>query len=71
MPPWWPKIELKIIPLPSIQSSQVDRFWCLRCLTDRIYLPHMIGSLASGATNSLVAEIGTKDLAISCSVYRI
>ena len=30
---------------------------------------HMIGSLASGATNSLVAKIGTKDLVTSCLVY--
>ena len=29
-----------------------------------------MGSVASGATNSLVAEIGTKDLATSFSVYR-
>jgi len=29
-----------------------------------------MGSLAIGATNSLVAKIGTKDFATFCSVYR-
>ena len=53
----------KIIPLLSIKSSPVDRFQSLRCLNDRIDLPYMMGSLAGGATNSLVAKIGTKDLA--------
>ena len=48
----------------------MDRFQSLRCLNDCIDLPYMMGSLASGATNSLVAKIGTKDSATSCWVYR-
>ena len=32
---------------------------------------HDIGSFASGANVSLVAKIGAKDLATSCSVNRI
>ena len=50
----------KIIPLLSIKSTPVDRFQSLRCLNDRIDLPDMIGTLSSGATNSLVTKIGTK-----------
>ena len=61
----------KSIPLLWIKSSPMDGFWCLRCLNDYINLPDMIGLLASGATNYLVAKIGTKDLVTSCSVYRI
>ena len=56
-------MEIKFFSLLLIKSSPVDRFWCFRCIDDYIDLPHMIGSLASGATNSLVAKIGTKDLA--------
>ena len=68
----WTKQPLVKIILPLwIKSSLVDRFQSLRCLNNRIDLPHMMGSLASGATNSLVAKIGTKDLATSCWVYRI
>ena len=63
-------MELKIIPLLWIKSSPVDRFWCLRWLSNYIDLPDMIRLFASGATNSLVAKIWTKDLATSCSVYR-
>ena len=54
-----------------IKSSPVDRFWCLRYLKNCTNLPNMMGSFASSITNSLVAKIGTKYLAISCSVYRI
>ena len=61
----------KIIPLQFIKSSPVDRFQSLRCLNDRIDLPYMMESLASGSTNFLVAKIGTKDLATSCWFYRI
>ena len=65
----------KIIPLLSIKyvikSSLVDRFQSLRSLNDRIDLPYMMGSLASGTTNSLVAKIRTKDLATHCWVHRI
>ena len=51
----------------SPQTSQihlqvVNGFWCLRCLNDRIEVPNMIGSFASGATASLVAKNGTKQL---------
>ena len=60
----------EIIPLLSIKSSPVDRFQSLRCLNDRIDLPYMMGSLAIGATNSLVAKIGTIDFSTFCSVYR-
>ena len=45
MPPWWSKIELKKNPLLLIKSSPVDRFWCLRCLNNRIDLSEIIGSL--------------------------
>ena len=68
---WTKQPKVEIIPLPLIKSSPVDGFWRLRCLYDRIDQPNMIGSFASGANVSLVAKIGTKDLAISCSVNRI
>ena len=42
------------------------RFWCLSYSDDHINLPYMMISLASGAINSLVAKIGTKDMAKSC-----
>ena len=58
----------KIISLLLIKSSPVDRFQCLRHLKDPIDLPHMIESLASGATNCLMAKIEPKELATSCSV---
>ena len=64
------KWNWKIIPLLSIKSSPVNRFQSLRCLNDHINLPYTMGSLASGVTKSLVAKIGTKDLATSCSVDR-
>ena len=38
----------------------MDRFQSLKCLNDRINLPNMIRSLASGANASLVAKNGTK-----------
>ena len=82
-PTWWVHLQVvannslvakigtkKIIPQLSIKSSLVDRFQSLRCLNDRIDLPYMMGSLASGATNSLVTKNGTKYFATSCSVYR-
>ena len=56
----------KIILLPSIKSSPEDKFQSSRCLNDHMDLPYMKGSLASDPTNSLVAKIGTKDLATSC-----
>ena len=65
------KWNYKNFPLLSIKSSPVDRFQSLRCLNDRINLSHIMGSLPSGATNFLVAKIGTKHVATSCSVYRI
>ena len=60
-----------IILLPFIKSSPVDGFWCLKCLYDHINKPDMLGVFASGANASLVAKIGTKDLATSCSVNTI
>ena len=57
---------IQIIQLLWIKPSPVDIFWCLRCLNKGIDLPDMIGLVASVATNSLVAKIGTKDLATSC-----
>ena len=67
------KLELKILLhlAQSIESKIMDRFWHLRCLYDRIDQPDIIGSFACGANVSLVAKIGTKDLATSCSVNRI
>jgi len=59
----------KIIPLLSIKSLLVDKFWCW-CLYDHINQPVMKASSASGTNASLVAKIGTKDLATSCSVNR-
>ena len=53
-----------------ISTPAVDRFKSLRCLNDHIDLPYMMGSFASGNTNSLVAKIGTKDFATTYSVYR-
>ena len=41
------------------------------CLYDFIDQPDMIGSIASDTNTSLMTKIGTKDLATSCSVYRI
>ena len=58
-------------------SCSVYRFWTngqilmLKVSENCIDLPYMMGSLASGATNSRVAKIGTKDLATSCWVYKI
>ena len=49
-------VTKKIIPLLSIKSLPVDRFQSLRCLNDPIDLLYMMGSLASGASNSLVAK---------------
>ena len=43
-----------------IKSELIDGFWCSRCLNDRIDLPELIGSLASGANTSLVAKNETK-----------
>ena len=62
--PWGPKLELKILPhlAQSIDSELMDRFWCSRYLNNCIDLPHMIGSLTSGATSSLVAENRTNKL---------
>ena len=33
----------KIIPLLWIKSSPVDRFWCLRCLNDRLDMSITMG----------------------------
>ena len=45
MPPCWPKMELKKYSTTVNKSSLVDRFWCLRCINDRIDLPDMKGYL--------------------------
>ena len=57
-------MELKILPdvAESIESKIIDVFLCSRCLNDNIDLPNMIGSFASDATASLVAENGRKEL---------
>ena len=63
--PWWPKLELNILPnlAQSVDSELMDGFWCSRCLNYCIGLPHIvIGSLASSATSSLVAKNWTKKL---------
>ena len=39
-----------------------DKFWCSRCINDRIKVPDMIGSFASGATAFQVAKNRTKKL---------
>ena len=38
----------------------MDRFWCSRCLNDRVEVPDMIRLFAGGATTPLVVKIGTK-----------
>ena len=43
-----------------MKSSQVDRFWFLRCPIVHINLSDMIGSFASSATASLMAQNGFK-----------
>ena len=50
-----------ILALP-IESEIMDGFWWFRCLNDRIDLPDMIGSFASGTTASMVAKSGTKKI---------
>ena len=40
----------------------MDVFWCSRCLNNRIDLPNMIWTFASGTTASLVANNVTKKL---------
>ena len=47
---------------PNLSITQLSevRFWCSRCLNDRVDLLYMIGSFASGANVSLVAKNGTK-----------
>ena len=40
----------------------MERFGCLRCLNDCIDLSDTMVLFASGATNSLVAKIGTKKI---------
>ena len=59
-----------LLALP-ISPEIMDGFWCSRCLNDRVNLLYMIGSIASGTTNTLVAKIGTKNLTTSCWVYII
>ena len=54
-------------PKPPLQAECLkyeilDGFWCSRYLNDCIDLPNMIGLFASGATTSLVAKNGTKNV---------
>ena len=34
----------------------IDGFWCLRCLNDHITLPDIIGTIAAGTIDPLVAK---------------
>ena len=43
-----------------ISPSIMDRFWCSRCLNDRVEVPDMIRLFAGGATTPLVVKIWTK-----------
>ena len=62
-PPFWLLLQncCTILALP-IESEIMDGFWCSRCLNDRIEVPDMIRSFASGATASLVAKNRTKKI---------
>ena len=64
MPPWWPKLELKILPYLScsIESEIMDEFWCSRCLNNCIDLTYMIGSFSSGTNASLVTQNEAKQI---------
>ena len=57
----WGKIENLLFALP-ISPEIMDRFWCSRYLNNRIDLPNMIGTFASGANASLVAKNWTKKI---------
>ena len=50
-----------ILALP-IESVIMYGFWWFRYLNDRIDLPDMIGSFASGAAATMAAKIGTKKI---------
>ena len=70
MPPWRPKIEkYHFNTVHKIITS--GHIWIFVVSKQPYQSPNIIGLYASGATNSLVAKIGTKDLATSCSVNRI
>ena len=43
-----------------ISPEIMDRFWCSRCLNDRVEVPDMIRLFAGGATTPLVVKIWTK-----------
>ena len=43
-----------------ISPSIMDRFWCSRCLNDRVEVLYMIRLFAGGATTPLVVKIWTK-----------
>ena len=57
----WVKIENLLFTLP-ISPEIMDRFWCSRCLNNRIEVPDIIGSLASGTNALLVAKNGTRKI---------
>ena len=43
-----------------ISPEIMDRFWCSRCLNDRVEVPDMMRLFAGGATTPLVVKIWTK-----------
>ena len=55
----WVKIENLLFALP-ISPEIMDRFWCSRCLNDRVEVPDMMRLFAGGATTPLVVKIWTK-----------
>ena len=43
-------------PRLPIKSEPMDRFWCSRCLNDRINVPDMLEPFSGGATTPLVVK---------------
>ena len=58
----WEHISFLIYRIKTvIQSPEImDRFWCSRCLNDRIEVPKMMGSFPGGSTTPLEVKSGTK-----------
>ena len=48
-----------LLALP-ISREIMDRFWCSRCLNDRVKVPDLMRLFAGGATTPLVVKIWTK-----------
>ena len=67
---WWQKLEQKNYFTTADEIITSGQILVFEVSKQPYQYPHMIGSLASSATNSLVAKLGTKELATSCSVYR-